>query len=86
MWNAVERIAKDMFMPEAELIAFAEANEAKYSVDVKTKGDPWVSNWHSQALIDDFRAQNMELCERVYEEKVAAMKAANLISKQAKTR
>lgn len=77
MWNAVERIAKDMFMPEAELIAFAEANEDKYSVDTKVKGDPWVSNWHCDAMLKDFRAQNTELCERVRDEKIAALRAEN---------
>lgn len=74
MWHAIERIAKDMFLPEQELIVFAEANADKYSVDNKTKGDPWVGNWHCNDMIKDFRAQNPELCERVRAEKIKEFK------------
>ena len=77
MWNPVSRVAKDMFLPEAELVAFAQTNAPKYSIDNKTKGDPWVGNWHVDRMLNDFKTKYPELCERVYAEKISAMRAEN---------
>jgi len=77
MWNTTKMIASNQFLPEAELTAFAIANEDKYGVDIDKNGVPWISNWYVDSLMKDFRALNTELCEHVRDEKIAELRARN---------
>lgn len=75
MWNTTAVIAKSMLLPEKEFTAFAIEHAARFSVHVQFDGTAEVSNFHVDALIEAFRAQNAELCDNFYREKIAEITA-----------
>lgn len=51
MWNSLERVAESQLLDVDKFSAFALANTAKYGID-----HCYVSNWHVDTLINDYRA------------------------------
>lgn len=51
MWNSLERIAHCQLFDVSKFVAFAAANDTKYSIV-----DGYVSNGRVDALINDYRA------------------------------
>jgi hypothetical protein len=80
MWNTLTAVANNQFLPTEEFAAFALQNEDKYRIDNSNPKYPEVGNFYVDDLIKDFRAENVELCARTREEKVAALRAANLVN------
>jgi hypothetical protein len=78
MWNPVVLVASNMFLPRDEFVAFAKANQEKYKVDLTEPNTPTVGNFFVDALINDFKVAYRDLCERTYQEQIAAFKAGNL--------
>lgn len=79
MQHPVPFVAEERFLPEQELVEFANANQAKYGIHMAPYGDsmqPWVGTWHVDDMVRDFKAQNAALCERVRAEKTKAISAA----------
>lgn len=77
MHNPVNYVASSQFLPEKELVEFARKHADKYRIDVVTPTHLLVSNWFVDKMLDDFRAEFPELCERTRAEKIAALMERN---------
>lgn len=77
MWNSVKNVAANQFLPEPELVAFAVSNEEHFGIDLTDHLNPFVSNWHVDAMIDMFRKTEPVLCANVWAEKTKLLKHKN---------
>jgi len=59
MWHKVSFVANQYRLPEADLVDFALAHDAKYHIVVEN-GDAEVNTWNVDALIKDFRVMLAE--------------------------